>query len=69
MVFFGEAGRRDLALYGENGEVLARTILNAGPAGAAQPLDAELLAQAMQDIEALWEAFHVQADEVKNASA
>jgi hypothetical protein len=69
MVFFGEAGRRDLALYGENGEVLARTIPNAGPAGAAQPLDAELLAQAMQDIEALWEAFHVQADEVKNASA
>ncbi|WP_447903209.1 T6SS phospholipase effector Tle1-like catalytic domain-containing protein [Pseudomonas serbica] len=69
MVFFGEAGRRDLALYGENGEVLARTIPNAGPAGAAQPLDAELLAQAMQDIDALWEALHAQAGEVKNASA
>jgi hypothetical protein len=69
MLFFGEAGRRDLALYGENGEVLARTNPNAGTAGAAQPLDAEHLAQAMQDIEALWEAFHAQADEVKNASA
>jgi hypothetical protein len=71
MVFFGEAGRRDLALYGENGEVLAGTNPNAGPAGAAQPvvLDAEQLAKAMQDIDALWEAFHAQADEVKNASA
>jgi hypothetical protein len=71
MVFFGEAGRRDLALYGENGEVLAGTNPNAGPAGAAQPvvLDAEQLAKAMQDIDALWEAFHAQAGEVKNASA
>jgi hypothetical protein len=71
MVFFGEAGRRDLALYGENGEVLARTNPNAGPAGAAQPvvLDAEQLAKAMQDIDALWEAFYAQAGEVKNASA
>lgn len=71
MVFFGEAGRRDLALYGENGEVLARTNPNAGPAGTAQPvvLDAEHLAQAMQDIDALWEAFYAQAGEVKNASA
>ncbi|MBT9575388.1 T6SS phospholipase effector Tle1-like catalytic domain-containing protein [Pseudomonas umsongensis] len=71
MVFFGEAGRRDLALYGENGEVLAHTNPNAGPAGTAQPvvLDAEHLAQAMQDIDALWEAFYAQAGEVKNASA
>ncbi|MEB2519767.1 DUF2235 domain-containing protein [Pseudomonas sp. YuFO20] len=69
MVFFGEAGRRDLALYGENGEVLARTNSNAGPDGAAQPLDAKHLVQAMQDIDALWEAFHAQAGEVKNASA
>ncbi|MNO90914.1 hypothetical protein D3C76_824480 [compost metagenome] len=71
MVFFGEAGRRDLALYGENGEVLARTNPNARPAGAAQPvvLDAEQLAKAMQDIDALWEAFYAQAGEVKNASA
>jgi hypothetical protein len=71
MVFFGEAGRRDLALYDENGEVLAGTNPNAGPAGAAQPvvLDAEQLAKAMQDIDALWEAFHAQAGEVKNASA
>jgi hypothetical protein len=71
MVFFGEAGRRDLALYGENGEVLARTNPNSGPAGAAQPvvLDAEQLAKAMQDIDALWEAFYAQAVEVKNASA
>ena len=71
MVFFGEAGRRDLALYGGNGEVLARTNPNAGPAGAAQPvvLDAEQLAKAMQDIDALWEAFYAQAGKVKNASA
>jgi hypothetical protein len=71
MVFFGEAGRRDLALYDENGEVLARTNPNAGPAGAAQPvvLDAEQLVKAMQDIDALWEAFYAQAGEVKNASA
>jgi hypothetical protein len=71
MVFFGEAGRRDLAFYGENSEVLAHTNPNAGPAGTAQPvvLDAEHLAQAMQDIDALWEAFYAQAGEVKNASA
>ncbi|CAI8973000.1 hypothetical protein D3C76_1226240 [compost metagenome] len=44
---------------------------NAGPPGAAQPvvLDAEHLAQAMQDIDALWDAFYAQAGEVKNASA
>jgi hypothetical protein len=32
-------------------------------------MDAEHLAKAMRDIDALWKAFHAQANEVKNASA
>ncbi|WP_454866070.1 hypothetical protein [Pseudomonas umsongensis] len=43
--------------------------LPAFPVEVLVVLDAEHLAQAMQDIDALWEAFYAQAGEVKNASA
>ena len=72
MVFFGDAGRRDLALYGENdAAMLAGTtpIPASEPARAAQPpvMDAERLAQALQAIDALWQAHDAKAQEVNDA--
>lgn len=72
MVFFGDAGRRDLALYGENdAATLAGTtsLPAADPASAAQPpvMDAERLAQALQDIDTLWQAHDARAAEVNDA--
>jgi hypothetical protein len=72
MVFFGEAGRRDLALYGGNdAAMLASTTTppTSDPARAAQPpvMDAERLAQARQAIDALWQAHYAKAAKVSDA--
>ncbi|MCX2901723.1 DUF2235 domain-containing protein, partial [Pseudomonas mandelii] len=63
MVFFGVAGRRDLALYGEDGsEVLAGSPGHPAfdQARATQPpfMDAERLAKAHKAIDEIWEAYY-----------
>jgi hypothetical protein len=72
MVFFGDAGARDLALYGENGApMLASTMPRsvADPARATPPpvMDAERLAQVQQAIDAIWEAYDAKGGEVNDA--
>jgi hypothetical protein len=62
MVFFGDAGARDLALYGEDGAAMrasTTTLPTSEPARAMQPpvMDAERLAQVQQAIDAIWEAY------------
>lgn len=72
MVFFGDAGRRDLALYGENDNAtLAHASVAPTPdsARAQQPplTEAQRLAQVHQAIDAIWEDFYATVGEVNDA--
>jgi hypothetical protein len=74
MVFFGDAGRRDLALYGKDGAAMlasTTTLPASDPARASQPtiMDAERLAKAQQAIDAIWEAYDAKGGEVNDALA
>jgi hypothetical protein len=74
MVFFGEANRRDLALYREEEAQMladATTMPASAPASAAQPpvMDAQRLAEAQQRIDALWEAYYAESGKVTDAPA
>ena len=70
MVFFGEASRRELALHLDSQEAERWSGLTGLPASNVaapkQPLDAERLAQAMQGIDAHWQAFEAKATEVND---
>ncbi|NWA05002.1 T6SS phospholipase effector Tle1-like catalytic domain-containing protein [Pseudomonas gingeri] len=68
MVFFGDAGRRDLALYDENDKPLLADATGL-PAPVAVPvvMDAERRAQALQAIDALWQDFYAKSGEVSDA--
>ncbi|MGF6093129.1 T6SS phospholipase effector Tle1-like catalytic domain-containing protein [Pseudomonas sp. 18173] len=74
MVFFGDVGRRDLALYGEND---AATLADATPRPATDtartqqpPLtDPERLAQVHQAIDAIWEDFYAKVGEMNDGKA
>ena len=67
MVFFGDANRRDLALYGENDSTLlmASTTVSGTEAPRPRMMDAERRAHARREIEALWLAENA---EVKGGS-
>jgi hypothetical protein len=72
MVFFGDTHSRKLALYGENDQPIvagdARLQLVEQPRAAQPPvMTAERLAQARQDIDALWQAHDAKAAEVNHA--
>ncbi|MHC8315225.1 T6SS phospholipase effector Tle1-like catalytic domain-containing protein [Pseudomonas sp. LB3P31] len=71
MVFFGNAGRRDLALYGEDGAAKLAVRPAADPALSAQPpaMDAERLAQAHKAIDEIWEAYYAKHLGVNDAQA
>ncbi|WP_166361561.1 T6SS phospholipase effector Tle1-like catalytic domain-containing protein [Pseudomonas akapageensis] len=63
MVFFGDANRRDLALYSETEGVMlanATSLPDSAPTNATQPLgmDAERRAEVQQRIAAVWEAHY-----------
>jgi hypothetical protein len=63
MIFFGDATRRDLALYGEDGTLMvAGTLI---PSGTEPPrptvMDAERRAQIREEIKATWDAHDVKA--------
>ncbi|MHC8314746.1 T6SS phospholipase effector Tle1-like catalytic domain-containing protein [Pseudomonas sp. LB3P31] len=60
MVFFGNAGRRDLALYGEDGAAILAGRPAVDPALSTQSvtMDAERLAQAQKAIDEIWEAYY-----------
>ena len=53
MVFFGEASRRELALYGESDTAQIASVT----------MDAEHLAQVHQSIDALWDSYYAQTAE------
>ena len=71
MVFFGEASRRDLALHRDSAQATMQASLTGAPTPSAvtpvQPLDAEGLAQAMQGIDAHWQALEAKTAEVSDA--
>ncbi|MCJ8207134.1 DUF2235 domain-containing protein [Pseudomonas sp. RGM2987] len=67
MVFFGDAGRRDLVLYDANGTPqLAQGNASPYPEAHALVMDAERQAEALQAIDALWQDFYASAEEVKS---
>ncbi|MNR44911.1 hypothetical protein D3C85_1637100 [compost metagenome] len=74
MVFFGELGRRDLALYGKEGAV---RLAGATPAPATDParstpppvMDAERLAEVHRAIDAIWDAYDAKGGEVNDGLA
>ncbi|MNG40630.1 hypothetical protein D3C84_1292960 [compost metagenome] len=57
-MFFGEVGRRALALYSENdtGVLVATTSTSNTETARTTVMDAERMARALKDIEALWQA-------------
>ncbi len=67
MVFFGDANRRDLALYGENDQQMQAS--NANRATTAPLMDAEQLAQVHKKIDAVWDAHTAQTGGVTDAQA
>lgn len=72
MVFFGDTHSRKLALYDENDQPIVAgdaRLRGVEQPGAAQPpvMTAERLAQARQDIDALWQAHDAKAAEVSDA--
>ncbi|NWE78205.1 T6SS phospholipase effector Tle1-like catalytic domain-containing protein [Pseudomonas yamanorum] len=72
MVFFGDAGRRDIALYREEDGVMvagAETPLFADPALVAQQpgMTDERRAEAHKAIDELWQAYYARAKELKDA--
>lgn len=72
MVFFGDTHSRKLALYDENDQPIVAgdaRLRGVEQPGAVQPpvMTAERLAQARQDIDALWQAHDAKAAEVNDA--
>ena len=73
-IFFGDATQRDLALYDRNNMPIvanAQGLPAAHPARAPHPpfMDAEQLAQAQKDIDALWAAYDAKVSGVNDAQA
>ncbi|KJZ42945.1 DUF2235 domain-containing protein [Pseudomonas fluorescens] len=71
MVFFGDFGRRDLALYGEEGAVRLAGGTTA-PAIETSPstppvMDAERLAEVHRAIDEIWDAYDAKGGEVNDA--
>ena len=70
MVFFGDAGRRDLALYGENDATTLAdtTVRSASSATEPPPLtEPQRLAEVHKAIDAIWEDFYAKVEEVNDA--
>ncbi|MFL8991175.1 DUF2235 domain-containing protein [Pseudomonas sp. QLc11A] len=69
MVFFGDAGRRDLALYGENDATTLAdtTVRSASSATEPPPLtEPQRLAEVHKAIDAIWEDFYAKVGEVND---
>ena len=71
MVFFGDLGRRDLALYGEEGAVqlaAGKTVPTSESVRSTPPvMDAERLAEVHRAIDAIWDAYDANGGEVNDA--
>ncbi|MNZ68300.1 hypothetical protein D3C78_865650 [compost metagenome] len=71
MVFFGELGRRDVALYGEEGVVQlagSKTVPTSESVRSTPPvMDAERLAEVHRAIDAIWDAYDANGGEVNDA--
>ncbi|KJZ38287.1 DUF2235 domain-containing protein, partial [Pseudomonas fluorescens] len=71
MVFFGDLGRRDLALYGEEGAVQlagGKTVPASESVRSTPPvMDAERLAEVHRAIDAIWDAYDANGGEVNDA--
>ncbi|WP_223466659.1 T6SS phospholipase effector Tle1-like catalytic domain-containing protein [Pseudomonas sp. GL-RE-26] len=71
MVFFGDLGRRDLALYGEEGAVqlaAGKTVPTSESVRSTPPvMDAERLADVHRAIDAIWDAYDANGGEVNDA--
>lgn len=72
MVFFGDAGRRDIALYREDDGMLVagtETPLSVDPAVVTQQpvMTAEQRAEAHKTVDEIWQAYYAKAEEFKDA--
>jgi hypothetical protein len=71
MVFFGDLGRRDLALYGDEGAVQlagGKIVPASESVGSTPPvMDAERLAEVHRAIDAIWDAYDANGGEVNDA--